>query len=739
MAPLTGQLLADFTSFYEAAKTAEVSLKSMESGASTAESRLNRMADSLSGRKLVGDATLMAEAVDRIGGASVLTEAELGRVSAKATEAVEKLKALGKDVPPELQKLADATKSVSTGWQSFVADFNIKDAIANPLATATQGFSALAESIGPTGVALVGFAGAAGAAAAATFKLTEASAAFGAELDDMSDKTGISVPVLSKYSYAADVAHTSLTTLTDVVFKLERGMGEGSDKFEEGLRKMGLSTAELRAAGPDEYLTLITKGLDSIKDPAERAAAGTAVLGKGYRDNAAALADFGKALALTNDIQPWTTEQAANAEKFEMQIASMMVHAKAWAYSVGETFIGPTTALIKAFDDGATSAYHFTTALAGIDDAVEAWHWLTAAVDQFTDAEQKLPEVAGPATHALEESKRAADARAASPLAAAVTTETESIKRAEAELKRQLEESEAAAKKYAAAYTEVAAAGHDWRTTLETMNGTVLEAIKYGLQHGASIEALATVYGVTIEQVKDLKSALDDAADGTKRMIAMEQEYAAAQEDAVARARGPLVAAENELRDLKMKNALDATSYQIQKVWEWAEAQTSAYQGSVEQTAQYADTIEEIAEQKVEAIVAATSSGVQKMASDGEQAVTKLTTAATQAQFPSGFSFDASKAIDPYSLNLAALRPGSMIGFSPGPMFKSAAGPSSWQPTPAEAELARGMTDQLMRGWGQAPTMTNNFSIVDNTENIARKVSDSIMTSLQGRGPLAQQ
>jgi hypothetical protein len=52
----------------------------------------------------------MTEAVNRIGGTTRLTEAELARVSATATEAVAKMKALGIDVPPAIQKLASSVQ-----------------------------------------------------------------------------------------------------------------------------------------------------------------------------------------------------------------------------------------------------------------------------------------------------------------------------------------------------------------------------------------------------------------------------------------------------------------------------------------------------------------------------------------------------------------------------------------------------------------------------------------------------
>lgn len=109
--PITGKFQADFEAFYDAVQKAEVSLKGFESGAGKVETSLNKMVDSFSGRKLIQDATLMVEAVDRIGGVSKLTESELAKVAATAGEAAAKLRAMGADVPAGIQKIVDAMKA----------------------------------------------------------------------------------------------------------------------------------------------------------------------------------------------------------------------------------------------------------------------------------------------------------------------------------------------------------------------------------------------------------------------------------------------------------------------------------------------------------------------------------------------------------------------------------------------------------------------------------------------------
>src|SRR5262245_57641249 len=107
---ITGIFKGDFSNFVSAVEQAEHALVDLEAGSGKVEGRLNRMVDNFSGRKLIQDAAVMAEAVERVGGAAMLTEKELAAVGGKAAEAVEKMRALGLDVPQRLQALAAHAK-----------------------------------------------------------------------------------------------------------------------------------------------------------------------------------------------------------------------------------------------------------------------------------------------------------------------------------------------------------------------------------------------------------------------------------------------------------------------------------------------------------------------------------------------------------------------------------------------------------------------------------------------------
>jgi hypothetical protein len=108
MPPISGVLGADFSSFFTACQQAEVSLRGFEGSSAKVEQQLNRMVDSFSGQKVIADAQLMTEAVSRLGSPARLTRAELERVSASASQAVEKITRMGGVVPEKMRLLADA-------------------------------------------------------------------------------------------------------------------------------------------------------------------------------------------------------------------------------------------------------------------------------------------------------------------------------------------------------------------------------------------------------------------------------------------------------------------------------------------------------------------------------------------------------------------------------------------------------------------------------------------------------
>jgi len=118
---VTAKFIADFSTFQDGVQKAVIQLDKFQGEVDQVAKSLTKMGNQFNGSKIIADATLMAEAIKRIGGVSTLTERELQQVGDAAQEAVAKFHALGKEVPDDIQKLADSINAVQRGIQAVGA------------------------------------------------------------------------------------------------------------------------------------------------------------------------------------------------------------------------------------------------------------------------------------------------------------------------------------------------------------------------------------------------------------------------------------------------------------------------------------------------------------------------------------------------------------------------------------------------------------------------------------------
>jgi hypothetical protein len=412
----------------------------------------------------------------------------------------------------EAAKATTAVKTMETGADTAAAKLskigegvNIKNTISDPMGTATTVATQYAESLGTLGVAAVGLTAGVAALGAALFELGSHSAEVIAKFDDLADKTGMSVPALSRLSNASHVIGADLGQLTDVVFKLEQRMGENSDTFQKGMAAMGLSTNDLKAAGPDHYLELVTAGLQGIADPSARAAAGTEVLGRGYRDVAHALNDLATGLELTKDITPFTEQQAKDAEAFGFQVAALKEHVSALGIAFGAELI-PVLSTVVGWIEKLRDAYNslpdaVKMLISPANLAAAALREGAAAAEAFGLKTTALPIDLDKATAAM---AKANDATRT--LSVTVPTLTDAL----AAQKEMITVDAAALAEWRKAVEALNGSTVGWQQTLDTVDGAVVEAIKYYLSAGVSQGDLAKAYGLTAQQVKAVQIALEE-------------------------------------------------------------------------------------------------------------------------------------------------------------------------------------------------------------------------------------
>lgn len=248
---VTARFLADFSSFQDAVQKADVQLKGMETGANKVSSSLSRMTDAFSGRKLIQDATLAAEAVERIGGTSKLTSSELASVQAQATAAANKLRAMGQDVPPGIQKIADSVKNAGGALSG------IKSALGS-----VAGAFGIAFSVG----AVVNFG-----------KQVLDTAG---RINDLSSQLGVSTDAVQGFKYAAEQSGSSLDSVGVAINKMNSNLAGGDKATVQALKAAGLQFQTIRSMRPEDAFLAITDAIKGIPDPMKQADVAMTLFGK---------------------------------------------------------------------------------------------------------------------------------------------------------------------------------------------------------------------------------------------------------------------------------------------------------------------------------------------------------------------------------------------------------------------------------------------------------------------------
>jgi len=253
---------ANFASFYDAVDKAEAKLKDFGLGADKAGARLNVLAEQFSGKRIVQEATMMAKAVEEIGGVSVLTEKELKRLGATTNEAVEKMKLLGMDVPKNLQAIADQTKHANektVDWKS----------------------------------SLVGLAGAMGIAFSvdAVVGFAKSIVSLASEIKDLSQQWGVSIQDVQQFTGAAAASGVAASTVGKALQHLGTELAGTDPLYKALLANLKLSQTELAAMGRGEAFRAIVTGLMTITDENERLAYGIKLLGPAWKEMSGAAAD----------------------------------------------------------------------------------------------------------------------------------------------------------------------------------------------------------------------------------------------------------------------------------------------------------------------------------------------------------------------------------------------------------------------------------------------------------------
>lgn len=237
---------AEFGSFLNAVAAADVALADFGKGAENVELKLNNMVDKWSGRALIQQANELVIAIDKVGGATALTTTEQGKLNATLNEAIAKYKAIGEEVPPEMQALADQTAKVHKEHTDWIGTL-----------TSLAGAFGIAFSV----ERLVAWQGQ---------LLANASA-----LNTLSQQTKISIEDLGILTAATASYGVTGDELARALFNLRQRIAGGDQSVVTAYAAMGLSMDEVKAKQNDGLglLLMTERGLGSLGAAAQDVAA----------------------------------------------------------------------------------------------------------------------------------------------------------------------------------------------------------------------------------------------------------------------------------------------------------------------------------------------------------------------------------------------------------------------------------------------------------------------------------
>jgi hypothetical protein len=238
---MTGRFDANFTSFYDAVQKAVIELKGFDAATGSVESSMNKMVDAFSGRQIMTEATIMTEAIEKIGGASKLTAAELEHVGTVAAEAAEKYRAWGGEVPANIQKYADAAAAAKTETTEW--------------GTAMSMFGGIAGAMGlQSGIATV-------------ISFTKETLAAAEQLDKLRAQTGIGAESLQRFQAVGEAAGNSLEQISGAALKLAENVAGNKGSTVAALKELGISADAFRQLSIEEQFRTIAAAIQTVPDP----------------------------------------------------------------------------------------------------------------------------------------------------------------------------------------------------------------------------------------------------------------------------------------------------------------------------------------------------------------------------------------------------------------------------------------------------------------------------------------
>lgn len=262
---LQATFTANFQQFDQAVKNAQKNVEQFEFNVKGTQRALQQMVSSFDGSRLVRDAALMTAAIEKIGGATKLTESEQRRLNGTLQETIAKFNALGQDAPDDIKKVADEIQKAVKAADDLKESNKKSGESMSSLGTTAKSVGAL-------------LAGAFTIGAVASFAKEVID--LGGEISDTASRLQISTDAVQELKYAADQTGTTLDNVTSSIEKMAQNLVKGEASTVNAVNRLGLSLDDLLKMSPDDAFTAIADAVGEIHDPMQQTVLATQLLGK---------------------------------------------------------------------------------------------------------------------------------------------------------------------------------------------------------------------------------------------------------------------------------------------------------------------------------------------------------------------------------------------------------------------------------------------------------------------------
>lgn len=314
---------ADFSDFTRQVREGIRSVEELQQASGVSEAGIQKLTRAFSGERIIRDAREAATAVERIGGASRLTEAEQARVNRTVTEALAKYKALGVEAPADLRRLAEQTTVTA----------NKTDQLTSSTSLSARATGAFTQSLGQLTAAF--------SLASLIDRAVSAVVSFGAQafesagqLVDLRNSTGLSLRLLQEFREVAEQGGTTLEAFATAAYMLGVRLASNADRVEA----LGLSYETLRRMSPDDQFRAVIRALEAVDDQQKRNEIGNELFGRSWKEISKAVekgyTDIANAARVSTDAQIEALERAGDRyTKFKRDVAS------AFSSAIGNYFL----------------------------------------------------------------------------------------------------------------------------------------------------------------------------------------------------------------------------------------------------------------------------------------------------------------------------------------------------------------------------------------------------------------